>query len=100
MSDIPAQVAYQCINARGAIAHGGKTGLKYDVNKEANSFRTVEEVFSLHGGTKKFHDISDIKSELMLRGPLVSASFVLTEAALNIITNPNKKSKKRLLGQF
>lgn len=80
-SDVPAQVALQCINNRGAIAHGRKTGLKYYISnkEEKNPFKTVLEVFHSHGGSKCFAHVFDIKLELMTKGPLVSSSFILTE---------------------
>ena len=114
-TDIPIQVAYQCMNARGEIAHGTKIGLRYDVHNSndymisdctaglhpnenggngffhfgqnrhhhhKHSFRGVEDVFQAHGGSSILNGIADIKSEIMERGPVVSTSFVLTEAFL------------------
>jgi len=46
-------VAYQCVNARGAIAHGRKTENKFNnesVLKESVWSKSVEDVFSLLGG--------------------------------------------------
>lgn len=86
LSDIPAQVAFQCVNKRGAIAHARDTELNYDViTMESNPFTTVEEVFDDLGGTKEIKGVDNIKRELMTRGPVVSTSFILTE---DFMSNP------------
>lgn len=84
-------VAYQCINARGAIAHGKKIELHFGNSQIANCLSTsVEQVFSSFGGTKQMHDIDEIKDELMKNGPVVSTSFCPTDAFLS--TNSIGKS--------
>jgi hypothetical protein len=94
--DMPADamscaVAYQCINARGAIAHGKKPQLAYNndaVNKLSNvrnAVRGVTFVFSNDGfgGSKELSDVKKIKEEIMNRGPVVSTSFCPSDAFLN-----------------
>lgn len=108
---IPTQVAYQCINKRGAIAHGRPTELQFDVNVKSkpiqsademaaeadpddNDFYTeeryskrVEDVFNELGGFKQLMGISDIKREIVKRGPVVSVSFQLTATFMNSSEN-------------
>mmetsp|Transcript_17835 Transcript_17835/g.21857 ORF Transcript_17835/g.21857 Transcript_17835/m.21857 type:complete len:379 (-) Transcript_17835:476-1612(-) len=79
---IPQQVAYQCMNARGAIAHCRKTQCSYKI-KESCSVHNVEEVFHKNGGSRNFEDIDDIKHELMTKGPVVSTSFLLSKTFMN-----------------
>lgn len=113
---IPTQVAYQCINKRGAIAHGRPTELQFDVNvkrkpmqsaddiaAEPNSniddyyveeqpqiAKSVEEVFDELGGYKELESISEIKREIVTRGPVVSTSFTLTETFMMSLENRNR----------
>ena len=81
-------VAYQCINARGAIAHGKKIELQFRNDQIAKCPSTsVEQVFSSSfGGTKQMHEIDEIKDELMKNGPVVSTSFCPTDAFLSTNT--------------
>jgi len=111
---IPTQVSYQCINKRGAIAHGRPTELQFDVNikskplksademaaeanPEVNDYymeekysKGVEEVFNELGGFKGLESISDIKREIMTRGPVVSVSFQLTATFMKSSENRNR----------
>ena len=89
--DIPAQVAFQVVNKRGAIAHGRDPELNFDVlTMDENPFKTVEDVFDDLGGSKELKDIAEIKTELMLRGPVVSNSFLLTKAFMVNRENANR----------
>ena len=86
--DIPAQVAFQCVNKRGAIAHGRDTELNFDVlTMDENPFRSVGEVFEDLGGMTFLKDITSIKTELLTKGPVVSTSFLLTEAFMSAVEN-------------
>mmetsp|Transcript_15268 Transcript_15268/g.34205 ORF Transcript_15268/g.34205 Transcript_15268/m.34205 type:complete len:396 (-) Transcript_15268:1318-2505(-) len=77
-------VAYQCINARGAIAHGRKTGLRYGNKHMTKIFmKTVDDIFLHHGGTKELNGPAEIKSELLMNGPVVSTSFCPSDAFWN-----------------
>ena len=81
---LSALVAYQCINARGAIAHGRKTERFYSQDQVLQKPASVDEKFSMRGGTKTLQGvdaagIEAIKAEIVTRGPVVSTSFVLTE---------------------
>jgi hypothetical protein len=89
--DIPAQVAFQVVNKRGAIAHGRDPELNFDVlTMDENPFKTVEDVFDDLGGSKVLKDIAEIKRELMIRGPVVSNSFLLTQAFMVNRENANR----------
>ena len=82
---LSALVAYQCINSRGAIAHGRKTERFYSQEQVLQKPASVHEKFSMRGGTKTLQGtdvagIEAIKAEIVTRGPVVSTSFVLTEA--------------------
>ena len=73
-------VAYQCINARGSIAHGKKNELSY---KNEHALKNqggvgVDVIIQKHGGSKSLFGIDDIKEELTERGPVVSTSFFLS----------------------
>jgi len=70
-------VGYQCINTRGAIAHGRRTELHYDNNNVASKpiIATVEQLFYSYGGAKVLYSVEDIKDELIKNGPVVSTSF-------------------------
>jgi hypothetical protein len=79
-------VAYQCINARGAIAHGKIPELIFDNNNvinEPSNVRSVENVFSGSYGVKELVGVNEIKEEIMNRGPVVSTSFCPSDAFLN-----------------
>jgi hypothetical protein len=97
--DIPAQVAFQVVNKRGAIAHGRDTELNFDVlTMDANPFKTVKEVFDDLGGSKELKDITEIKRELMTRGPVISTSFLLTQPFMAPRENANRFDPN-LIGQ-
>ena len=75
-------VAYQCINARGAIAHGKRPSLIYSwENAKACVGSSVQEVLSKHGGYRTITGgkIDEIKVELIHRGPVISFSFIPTK---------------------
>ena len=60
--DIPAQVAYQCINKRGAIAHGRGTEMDFDILTMRENEAQGEKVNSAQ--VKSLKDITEIKREL------------------------------------
>lgn len=71
-------VAYQCINCRGAIAHGKRPSLIYswdNVMSMAN--HSVMDVLQKHGGYKSIlgRKVEDIKVEIIQNGPVISYSF-------------------------
>ncbi|KAL9178972.1 hypothetical protein ACHAXT_011945 [Thalassiosira profunda] len=73
-------VAYQCINARGAIAHGKRIELEHKA-KITDIDTSVELTFNTYGsGSKCLSHPEDIKEELMKNGPVVSTSFGPTDA--------------------
>jgi hypothetical protein len=80
-------LAYQCINSRGAVAHRAKPGLYFGwskVQKDAQSFRTIEEFFSAkYRGARRLEGPDAIKVELMSRGPVISTSFLLSQSFMN-----------------
>ncbi len=74
-------IAYQCINARGAIAHGKRPSLIYSWdNAHACVGLSVQEVLDKHGGYKTIcgGKIDEIKVELIHGGPVISFSFIPT----------------------
>lgn len=76
-------VAYQCINARGAIAHGKRPSLIYSWdNAFACVGSSVDEVLNKHGGYRIISGgkIDEIKVELIHRGPVISFSFIPTKS--------------------
>jgi hypothetical protein len=81
-ADLMALTVAQCINARGAIAHGQATELCYQINriKRCNS---VKEAFDGYGGTRCLTSIDSIKKELTENGPVLSESFVLDPSFLS-----------------
>lgn len=75
-------IAYQCINARGAIAHGKRPSLIYSwENAFACVGSSVNEVLVKHGGYRTISGgkIDEIKVELIHRGPVISFSFIPTK---------------------
>jgi hypothetical protein len=75
-------VAYQCINARGAIAHGKRPSLIYSWdNAYACVGSSIQEVLEKHGGYRTITGgkIDEIKVELIHRGPVISFSFIPTK---------------------
>lgn len=75
-------VAYQCINARGAVAHGAKPGLLFGYSKVTAEPRgtTAEQLLETKfRGVCRLDTPDTIKEELMSRGPVVSVSFVLSQ---------------------
>ena len=87
-------LAYQCINARGAVAHRARPGLFFGWNKVAAEPHgtTAEQLWQKKfRGARRFGEdgnnssatstttiANQIKEELMSRGPVVSVSFVLS----------------------
>lgn len=66
-------IAYQCINARGAIAHGKKPSLIYSwENASACNGLSVQKVFDNHGGFRTISSlVEDIKVEIIHNGTLI-----------------------------
>lgn len=92
-------VAYKCVNCRGAIAHGKRTELVYDdSNVEKNSAQSARQALGGFGGCKTLSLIGEIKQEIMLQGPVVSASFQLEKAFLNAGDNAHA-FESSLVGQ-
>jgi hypothetical protein len=85
--------AYKCIHARGALVHG-KQITKYfpweDIDEHAKAHNGISDVFNLYGGTKELKTVEEIKEELITNGPVVSASFHLTNAYLDQLQNEKK----------
>ncbi len=76
-------VAYQCINARGAIAHGKRPSLIYSWdNAYACVGSSIQEVFEKHGGYRLITGgkVDEIKVELIHSGPVISFSFIPTKS--------------------
>lgn len=91
--------AYQCINYRGSIAHGKPTECSYNEDQVVKDpGKTVEEVFSVNGGAKMLTTADEIKSELLLNGPVVSSSFILTRGFLNA-SEHSASFKSSLIGR-
>ena len=79
-------VAFQCINYRGAIAHGKRTELIHDFDNSVmqSPCQSAYEVLSNQfGGCKTLDSIEEIKEEIMERGPVLSTSFQPTHDFLN-----------------
>ena len=94
---ISKSVAYQCINVRGAIAHGKKPELAYDDDTDGQSLNCAKDVFNSFGGHIKLVGVDAIKSELTSCGPVVSASFEPSEAFLNS-NNIGKQREVLIIG--
>lgn len=74
-------VAYQCINSRGAIAHGKRPSLIYSLdNVESCTGQSVMDIFNRHGGYRTItgRKVDEIKVEIIQHGPVISFSFVPT----------------------
>lgn len=69
-------IAYQCINARGAIAHGKKVESFFhnDCVTKASGHK-AKAILSKFGLVKRLESVEAIKEELMNCGPVVSTSF-------------------------
>lgn len=75
-------IAYQCINARGAIVHGKKPSLIYSwENAKACIGMSVKDIFEKHGGMRKLEGskVEEIKIEIISNGPVVSFTFQPTQ---------------------
>lgn len=81
-SKVSIAVALQCINARGAIAHGRRTESIYVNESVAKCTETsAKKLFkSQFGGAKELKGVDDIKDELIKNGPVVSTSFCPSSA--------------------
>lgn len=84
-------VAYQCINARGAIAHGkvpawvfGETQVLETLKSEKKG---VKATFNERGGCKILDSVMAIKEELFANGPVVSVSFAFQHEDANYYTH-------------
>jgi len=114
-SQYAAIVCYQCINARGAIAHGAQTELVYGTISETARASSAEHALLSLGGYRVIQGRSAsaststgeadtnagkensadssinttwaIKKELMNGGPIVSTSFLLTEESAKTSTS-------------
>jgi hypothetical protein len=77
-------VGYQCINARGAIAHGKTPELIYDndCTDPLSNEESVRDAFFTYG-VKELQGVDEIKEEIMNRGPVVSTSFCPSDAFLS-----------------
>jgi len=76
-------VAYQCINLRGAIAHGKRPSLIYSwENVETCKGQSVMDTLMKHGGFKTINGskVDEIKVEIINNGPVISFSFIPTTA--------------------
>jgi len=76
-------VAYQCINLRGAIAHGKRPSLIYSwENVETCVGQSMMEILVKHGGYKTINGskVDEIKIEIITNGPVISFSFIPTKA--------------------
>mmetsp|Transcript_235 Transcript_235/g.378 ORF Transcript_235/g.378 Transcript_235/m.378 type:complete len:414 (+) Transcript_235:54-1295(+) len=74
-------VAYQCINCRGAIAHGKRPSLIYSWDNVVSMVNhSIMDVLEMHGGYKTIVDrkVEDIKVEIIKNGPVISFSFIPT----------------------
>lgn len=72
-------VAYQCINCRGAIAHGKRPSLIYSwENVESCRGKSVMDILDKHGGYKSLtgRQVDEIKIEIIKNGPVISFSFI------------------------
>jgi len=86
--DISSIIAYQCMNARGAIAHNRKI-TRYLSTKELKGPCHAREIFDGYGGCVHLRTSDEIKREIMIRGPVVSVSFAPTELFMS--TNQQAK---------
>mmetsp|Transcript_33241 Transcript_33241/g.54307 ORF Transcript_33241/g.54307 Transcript_33241/m.54307 type:complete len:256 (+) Transcript_33241:307-1074(+) len=85
-AEVSCLVAYQCINARGAIAHGKNIQLKFSSEQAIEKVKQglgAKEVLGGFGGAKELSSAEEIKEEIMKRGPVVSTSFEPNEAFLD-----------------
>ena len=76
-------VAYQCINSRGAIAHGKRPSLIYSLdNVKSCVGLSMMDVLDKHGGFKTIEGskVDEIKIEIIHNGPVISFSFIPTAA--------------------
>jgi len=92
-------MAYRCINHRGTIAHGRMTQLSYQMDRVRSSdAESVDEVFEKFGGSKELIGSSyeEIKNEIMHHGPVVSATFEMSQEFLDITEYDSCFAESRL----
>ena len=93
-------MAYRCINARAAIAHGAQPSLIFDWQQVLDTVGlgfTTEKLFSeKYKGAKRLEGVDDIKEELTTRGPVVSTSFVLSQSFANTTEFAHSFSMERI----
>ena len=102
-----ATIAFRCLNARGAIAHGKKIshGFSWDdvkrypssqceINGESSDIEvTISKIFqAFGGGSKILTSVSKIKDELLHHGPVVSQSFTLSSQYLTCLSSSSKNN--------
>jgi hypothetical protein len=69
-------VAFQCINARGAIAHGRRPAMIFETSWMSKMGDAAAILSDPHfGGSKHLKGVAAIKEELMNNGPVFSTSF-------------------------
>lgn len=76
-------IAYQCINCRGAIAHGKRPSLIYSwENVQSCTGQSVMDILNKHGGYKSMTggNVEEIKIEIIEHGPVISFSFIPSSA--------------------
>ncbi|GFH50073.1 predicted protein [Chaetoceros tenuissimus] len=92
---LEADVAFQCINLRGAIVHGRGPSVVYNAEGDDKE-KSVHKIFEKNGGINSLTSIESIKDELMKRGPVVSTSFRLSESFLESETSRSRHFDKKL----
>lgn len=96
-----AHTVKQCINARGAIAHGQKTENIFTA-ENMSQHTDVTAALDCRGGTKYLTSATEIKKELMENGPVVSTSFVPSKAVVSgaglLRSRVNKQHELLLIG--
>lgn len=100
-AEVSCLVSFQCINARGAIAHGKKTHLYFNsaaAIKKAKHISSSKDMFEFHGGPKELSSAEEIKTEIMERGPVVSTSFEPNEAFLKHHTILRRQKEFLIVG--
>lgn len=92
---LEADVAFQCINARGAIVHGRGPSVVYNAEGDDRT-NTVHKTFEKYGGISSLTSIECIKDELMKRGPVVSTLFRLSQSFLRSDTSRSRHFDEKL----
>eukprot|EP00588_Corethron_pennatum_P036640 CAMPEP_0194347056 /NCGR_PEP_ID=MMETSP0171-20130528/105775_1 /TAXON_ID=218684 /ORGANISM="Corethron pennatum, Strain L29A3" /LENGTH=336 /DNA_ID=CAMNT_0039114259 /DNA_START=199 /DNA_END=1209 /DNA_ORIENTATION=+ len=90
------RAAVTCSNIRGQIAHGRVTGEEYMVSTcEDGEFTVAANFEKFHGGAKVLGTVDAIKTELVTRGPVVSASFTPTRHFVDDANNSSALKPSR-----